>query len=104
MIHIDIYIIEYQIYANSLFYRCTYLNECVFIHRSKVSVCKIIEFTLKSLRNAQSFRPKSSSNHKTTEACKNGARLLTKIHYPPYNIEALTSSNATEAFSTKNFL
>ena len=67
-------------------------------------MCKIIKFTLKSLRNAISFRPTSSSNHKTTEASRNGARLSMKIHYPPYNLEALMSLKATEAFTTKNFL
>ena len=51
-------------------------------------------------RNAQSFQPKSSGNQKkTTEAWRNGARLLTKIYY---SLEAVMSPNATKAFTTKN--
>ena len=54
------------------------------------------------VRNARSFRPNSSGNQKkTTEAWRNGTRSLMKIYY---NLEAVTSPNATEAFTTKNIL
>ena len=36
-----------------------------------------------------------------TEACRDGDRILTKIYY---SLKAVTSPNASKAFTTKNFL
>ena len=85
--------IEHVLTHKSKIISCLYL-----LHRSKFLVCKIIVYPV---RNAQSLRPKSRGNQKkTTEAWRNGARLLTKIYY---SLEDVTLPNATEAFTTKNF-
>ena len=41
------------------------------------------------------------TKRKPTETCRDGDRIHTKINY---SLKAVTSPNATEAFTTKNFL
>ena len=67
------------------------------------SVCKIIGFTLESLKEMLKALSLSQvvTKRKPTEAYRNGARLLTKMYY---SLEAVMSPYATEAFTTKNFL
>ena len=66
------------------------------------SVCKIIEFTLKSLKEMLKALGLSQvvNERKSTEACRNG----NKSSKPHYSLEALTSPNTTEASTAKNFL
>ena len=66
-------------------------------------MCKIIGFTLKSLKEMFEALGLSQvvTKRKPTETYRHGARLLTKKYY---SLEAVTSPNAIEAFTTKNFL
>ena len=65
-------------------------------------MCKIIEFTLKSLKEMLKALGLSQvvTKRKLNEACRNGDRSSK----PHYSLEALMSRNTTEAFATKNFL
>ena len=65
------------------------------------SVCKIMEFTLKSLKEMLEALGLSQvvNKRKPTKACRNGNRSSK----PYYSLEALTSPNTTKAFDTKNF-
>ena len=65
------------------------------------SVCKIIEFTLKSLKEMLKALGLSQvvNKRKPTEAFRNGDRSSK----PHYSLEALTSPNTTEASTAKNF-
>ena len=67
------------------------------------SVCKIIGFTLKSLKEMLKALGLSQvvTNRKATEACRNGDRILMMIYH---GLKAVTSPNATKAFTTKNLL
>ena len=64
-------------------------------------MCKIIGFTLKSLKEMLKALGLSQVviKGKTTEAWQNGARILTKGYY---SLEDVMSLNATEAFTPKN--
>ena len=65
-------------------------------------VCKIIEFTLKSLKEMLKALGLSQvvNKRKPIEACRNGDRSSK----PHYSLEALMLPNTTEASTAKNFL
>ena len=94
--------IECQISINLLFFRCT----IVLYIDLDFSACKIIEFTLKSLKEMLKALGLSQLVTKT-EPQKLGEMVpdfLQKSINHHYSLEALTSPNATKAFTTKNFL
>ena len=64
--------------------------------------CNIAEFTLKSLKEMLKALGLSQvvTKRKPTEACRNGNRILMIIYY---SLKAVTSPNATKAFTTKIF-
>ena len=65
------------------------------------SACKIIEFTLKSLKEMLEALGLSQvvNKRQPTEACRNGNRSSK----PHYSLEALMSPNTTKASTGKNF-
>ena len=82
----------------------------ILTHKNKViccyidlnfSACKIIGFTLKSLKEMLAALGLSQvvTKRKPTEACRNGDRSSK----PHYSLEDLTSTNTTKASTTKNF-
>ena len=66
------------------------------------SACKIIWFTLKSLKEMLKALGLNQvvTKRKPNEACRNHNRSSK----PHYILEALMSPNITKAFATKNFL
>ena len=82
----------------------------ILTHKNKIichyidlnfSACKIIEFTLKSLKEMLEILGLSQvvTKRKPTEACRNGDRSSK----PHYSLEILMSPNTTIASTTKNF-